>query len=132
RSWSLEYDVWEDRYSIVTGDSVTIHEEFDSMAGMIENLRGISLFPKGTFEEGSRYSVRFCVSVNPLSGRSGRQLEGWVEDNVRRGGEGWKEQVMSISDMISYFFKRDGDRTARSEWYATGSFRLSDLPGGDE
>ncbi len=127
-SWSLEYDVWDDRYAVTSGDSTALFTGLESMRAMIENLNGIPLVPLGRTEPGGSYRLRMSISVNPLKGTGAKEIEGWVDRNVRGGTEdSRREQVLSVNDLISYFFSRGKDRPNRSEWFISQPFTPSTL-----
>jgi len=69
------------------------------------------------------------ISVNPLQGRGSGGIDSWIDEDIRSDTEGsWREQVLNINDMISFFFSKDKDQTGRSEWFHTGYFRRDEFP----
>ena len=95
---------------------------------MIKHLRNIPLLPSTSLSPGAFYRIKFCISVNPFRESGESEMEGWVDDNVKRGGEGWKEQVLSINDLISFFFSRDKGGSRKSEWFTSTPFTITSLP----
>lgn len=134
KSWSLGYDVWDDRYSVSTDDSTAVLSDLAGMKSMMQKIRGIPIIPVGRLDPDRSYRLQLSIAVNPLRGTDSRKIAGWINERVRSDDEGsWREQVLSINDLISWFFSRDDDQESRSEWFESGPFMPCRLPGyGDE
>lgn len=129
RSWSLRYDVWENVYSVSDGDTTVTLSSIGSMERMVGRLEGVSIVPLSRLGAGRDFTVKFCIAVNPLSGTSSGRLDGWVDGNVSSERDNtWREQVLSINDLISHFFSRGGDAANRSDWYETPRTTPERLP----
>jgi hypothetical protein len=127
-TWSLEYDVWEDRYTVSAGDSVVVVDSIESMRGIIENVKAVSLVPLARLAGVKSISARVSIAVNPLSGSESRRLSGWVDESVRGGRDNsWREQVLNVSELISHFFQREGKRADRSGWFETDWIKWDEL-----
>jgi hypothetical protein len=129
-SFELRYDVWEDVYSIVAGDSNRAFASFDEMGSAIDNVRGLPIIPVEMIDPSLEYAVRLTVAVHPLAGSEKRRLEGFVEESVGARSHGsWREQALNINELISRFFSRDKGVSNRSDVYRTDFFAPADLPG---
>ncbi|MBN1165114.1 MAG: DUF4390 domain-containing protein [Candidatus Krumholzibacteriota bacterium] len=132
-SCSLNYDVWDDIYSLSAEDSTRRFSTFEALRGAVEHLRSIALVPVEEILSDRSYIILLSVAVNPLQGTERRKIDGWIRDKVSRQEEdSWHEQVMSLNELISHFFTRDTDVTNRSEWFQSGPFELDLLPKKEE
>jgi hypothetical protein len=136
RSWSLRYDVWENVYSVSDGDTTVTLSSIESMERMVSRLEGISIVPLSRLAAGRDFTVKLCIAVNPLSGTGSRRLDGWVDESVSSERDNtWREQVLSINDLIAHFFSRGRGAANRSDWFkapATTPERLPRSPGRDD
>jgi hypothetical protein len=129
-SYELLYDVWDDIYSIRSGDSTVTFEDFDAMGRSIERLQRVPLVSVAAADTSREYSVSLTVAVHPLRGSETRRVEGLVSDAVgARSHDSWREQVLNINDLISRFFSRDKGTSNRSDVYRTQYFAPRSLPG---
>jgi hypothetical protein len=129
-SFELRYDVWEDVYSVVAGDSTTTFGGFEAMRAAIERLHDVSIVREDALEGSTEYAVMITVAVHPLTGSERRRLEGFVEESVgARSHDSWREQVLNINDLISRFFSRDKGTSNRSDVFRTDYFARGELPG---
>jgi hypothetical protein len=129
-SYELLYDVWDDIYSIRSGDSTVIFEDFDAMGGAIERLQRVPIVSVEAADTLREYSVSLTVAVHPLKGSETQRVEGLVSDAVgARSHDSWREQVLNINDLISRFFSRDKGTSNRSDVYRTQHFTPRSLPG---
>jgi hypothetical protein len=128
QSYSLEYDVWDDRYFVKSTNSRTPLPTLEAMRSMVEGMRNISLVPVDRMIQERSYFVRMSVAVNPIQGTDKRRMEGWVRENVKSGTEdSWHEQVLNVNDLISHFFSREEGSARISEWFDSPLFRPSEL-----
>jgi hypothetical protein len=128
-SYSVQYDVWDDVYSITEGDSTLDLSTFEDMRRIVEHLRGVALIPAGEMLADMSYSVRLSLAVNPLTGSDRKKITGWVRENLRSSqDDSWKEQVLNVNDLIAHFFSREKDSPNRSDWYQSERFRPKRLP----
>ena len=129
-SYELLYDVWDDIYSIRSGDSTVIFEDFDAMGRSIERLQRVPIVSVEAADTLREYSVSLTVAVHPLRGSETQRVEGLVSDAVgARSHDSWREQVLNINDLISRFFSRDKGTSNRSDVYRTQYFSPRSLPG---
>lgn len=129
-SFELRYDVWEDVYSIVSGDSTRTFGSFEEMGAAIDHMRGVSIVPVEMVDPSVEYAVLLTVAVHPLTGSEKRRVEGFVEESVgARSHQSWREQVLNINELINRFFSRDKGVSNRSDVFRTDYFSPGDLPG---
>lgn len=132
-SFELRHDVWEDEYSVTAGDSIqtfTGSTGFDEMSAGIEQLRGVPIAPTARLDASLEYELSVTIAVHPLTGSEGRRVEGFVEESVgARSHETWREQVLSINELIGRFLSRDKGASNRSDVFRTGYFAPGELPG---
>jgi hypothetical protein len=129
-SYELLYDVWDDIYSIRSGDSTLIFEDFDAMGRSIERLQRLPIVSVEAADTSREYSVSLIVAVHPLRGSETHRVEGLVSDAVgARAHDSWREQVLNINDLIRRFFSRDKGTSNRSDVYRTQYFAPRSLPG---
>jgi len=77
-----------------------------------------------------QYTLLVTVAVHPLTGSQRRRVEGFVEESVgSRSHQSWREQLLSINELISRFFARDRGASNRSDVFRTGRFAPGELPG---
>jgi hypothetical protein len=123
RSYSLNYDVWEDVYSVSGPDStVTLLPSLEAMRSIIEHMKGMSLVPVDKMVPERTYFIQMSVAVSPLQGTEREEMEGWVMRTVEGGGTSWHEQVLNINELIETFFSGNDSRM-RSKWYRSEDFR---------
>lgn len=131
-SYELQYDVWDDIYTIVGLDSTTSFRTFAKMGGAIERLRRVRIVPLKGVDPAAEYSVHFSIAVHPLRGTEKSRIEGWVGETVRgQQGETWHEQVLNLNDLVRRFFSREDEPSNRSDWYRTEFFSPRSLPVAD-
>jgi len=129
-SFELKYDVWEDAYSIVTGDSTTTFGDFEELQAAMEHLHGVPVVPVDLLDGTLEYALLVTVAVHPLTGTEQRRVEGFVEESVGvRSHKSWREQVLNINELINRYFSRDKGASNRSDVYKTGYFAPGELPG---
>jgi hypothetical protein len=127
-SYSLEYDVWEDVYSLTIKDSTASLPSLEVMRSMVEHTTGIPLVPVEEMLPQRTYFVQMRVAVNPLKGTDGNEMTGWVMQNVQGRGSSWREQVLNVNDLIEHFFSKDESSPAMSDWFRSSTFSPDDLP----
>jgi len=128
QSYSLEYDVWDDEYSVTGNGAVTPLPTLDAMRSMIEQMRNMSLVPADRMLMDHAYSVRMSVAVNPLQGTDKRKMAGWIRENVNSSREDyWHEQVLNVNELISHFLSREEGSARISEWFDSPLFRPEQL-----
>jgi hypothetical protein len=126
-SYELNYNVWDDYYSVESSDSVRTYPTYEAMTQAVQNLRYIALIPVRNMEPDGEYFLRLGVAVNPLCGSDRKKIAGWVDENVRgESGESWREQVLNLNDLIQHFFAKRKDAN-RSEWFQTKFFKPAAL-----
>ena len=125
-AYELQYDVWDDVYTIDHADSESHYFSFDAMANAVEHLRRIAIIPVEAIDPVTEYAVQFSVSVHPLRG-SEQQIVGWVGENVGAQGSS-HTQMLNVNDLIQSFFARDRDVSNRSDWFETEFFQPNRLP----
>ena len=125
-AYSLQYDVWDDVYTIDHADTSFAYGTFEAMTNAVENLRRIAIIPVEAVDPASDYAVRFSVSVHPLRG-SEQEIVGWVGENVGGAGSS-RTQLLNVNDLIQGFFARGRDVSNRSPWFETEFFRPGGLP----
>lgn len=127
--WRLQYDVWEDFYSVAGPDTTRRFASFDAMASMMEHLRGVPIVPLTRLKTEAAYAIRLSVAVHPLRGGDGSGIAGWVGETARGDAEeGWREQLLNLNDLIQHFFAREKDSGDRSAWFETRPFVPRELP----
>ncbi len=123
-SYHLQYDVWEDRYTLDRGDSTQVFYTFRDMGDAVESLRHITIVALDDIDVNARYLVEFSITVHPLQGAEQEQMVGWVDDTVRRNeGDSWREHVLNINDLIHQFLKRDKIPSNQSKWFRAKPFQ---------
>jgi hypothetical protein len=128
-SFSLQYDVWNDAYSVTWQDSTVSLPSLEAMRSMIEHMRGITLVPVDRMLPDHSYQVEMSVAVSPLQGTDKRTMAGWIRENVGGRTEGsWHEQILNVNDLIAHFFSSEEDSPMRSEWFQSAVFRPDLLP----
>jgi hypothetical protein len=132
-SFELQYDVWENVYAMTAGDTSSTFSgptAFDDLSAAIEHLRGVSIVPVDMLEPSLEYTLLVTVAVHPLTGTQERRVEGFVEESVgARAHQSWREQLLSINELISRFFARDKGSSNRSDVFRTSRFAPGELPG---
>ena len=132
-SFELRYDVWEDVYSIAAGDSSETFAGptgFDDLSAAIERLHGVAIVPMDLLDASLEYTLLVSVAVHPLTGTQKRRVEGFVEESVgARSHQSWREQLLSINELISRFFARDKGASNQSDVFRTSQFAPGELPG---
>jgi len=123
RSYSLEYDVWDDVYSVSGPDSTIFLPSLEAMRSIIEHLKSISIVPVEKMVPERTYFVQMSIAVSPLQGTDREEMEGWVKQNVESRGSSWHEQVLNINELIERFFSGGDDSMMRSEWFKSADFR---------
>jgi hypothetical protein len=125
---SLHYDVWDDIYSVTVGDTSISMKNFESLRAFTSTLRSVPIVPARSLLDGTRYRLRCSIAVNPLRGTDRERIEVWVREKVRSDNESsWREQLLNVNELISYFFSREKNSPERSSWFVTEPFRLSEL-----
>lgn len=127
RSWSLRYDVWEDEWSVSGPDTTVMLSSFEEMERMASRLERVSILPLSRIASGGEFTVRFRIAVNPLSGSEGGRIDSWIEESVGESGS-WREQVLSVSDLIGHFFSGGEDAASTSGWYESEPVDPGRLP----
>ena len=130
RSYSLEYDVWDDVYSVSGPDSTVMLPSLEAMRSIIEHMKSISLVPVEKMAPGRTYLVQMSIAVSPLQGTEREEMEGWVKQNVESRGTSWHEQMLNINELIERFFSGADDSGMRSEWFKSKSFEPRSLTAG--
>lgn len=130
RSYSLEYDVWDDVYSVSGPDSIFHPPSLEAMRSLIEHMKSISLVPLEKMVPRRTYFIQMRIAVSPLQGTDRREMEGWVMKNVESRGSSWHEHVLNINELIERFFSRDDDPEMRTEWFKSAGFEPQLLSGG--
>jgi len=132
-SFELRYDVWEDVYSITAGDSSETFAGpagFDDLSAAIEHLHGVAIVPMDLLDASLEYTLLVTVAVHPLTGTQKRRVEGFVEESMAaRSHQSWREQLLSINELINRFFARDKGASNRSDVFRTSHFAPGELPG---
>ncbi len=129
RSFSLNYDVWEDVYSLAGEDTTFCFNSLEGLRRAAENLRIDSLLTAGRYSLKDSYRLKVGISVNPLRGTDKRKIDSWVRENVRSGEEGsWREHVLNLNELISHFFSSSDNDSGKSEWYSVPPFKPEQLP----
>lgn len=131
-SYSLEYDVWDDVYSIEARDSTMILPTLEAMRSMIQRIENITLAPAGKMLPQRSYVVQMSIAVQPLRGSEAKEMTGWVMRNVEGGGSSWHEQVLSVNELIEHFFSSEDNSPMRSNWFKSEPFIAGSLPGRDK
>jgi hypothetical protein len=128
-SFSLQYDVWNDAYSVTWQDSTVSLPSLEAMRSMIEQMRGITLVPVDRMLPDHSYQVEMSVAVSPLQGTDKRKMAGWIRENVGgRTEDSWHEQLLNVNDLITHFFSSEEESPMRSEWFRSPIFRPDLLP----
>jgi hypothetical protein len=132
-AFELRYDVWEDVYSVAAGDSIESFAGgggFDQMSAGIERRRRVPIVPESDLDPSREYAVSIAVAVHPLAGSEGRRVEGFVEESLGvHSHETWREQVLSINELVNRFLSRHKGASNRSDAFRTEYFTPGELPG---
>lgn len=132
-SFELGYDVWEDVYSVTAGDSTSTFAGpggFDKMKAAVEHVSRVPIAPAGGLDAALEYTITLTVAVHPLTGTEKRRVEGFVEESMgARSHETWREQALSINELINRFFSRDKGASNRSDVFRSAYFAPGELPG---
>jgi len=132
-SFELSYDVWEDVYSVAAGDTTESFAGPDGLAEMsayVEFLRRVKVAPVDHLDPSLEYTLLITIAIHPLTGSEERRVEGLVEESVgARSHQSWREQLLSINELISRFFSRDKGASNRSDLFRSASFAPGELPG---
>jgi hypothetical protein len=131
-SFELGYDVWEDVYSVTAGDSTSTFDGpggFDAMKAAIEHMHRVPIAPAGGLDPALEYTVTLAVAVHPLTGTEKRRVEGFVEESMGMSHETWREQALSVNELINRFFSRNKGASNRSEVFRSAYFEPGELPG---
>ncbi|MFC1799382.1 hypothetical protein ACFL2Z_00510 [Candidatus Eisenbacteria bacterium] len=132
RSYSLQYDVWDDVYSVSGPDSTMMLPSLEAMRSIIEHMKSIPLFPVERMVPERTYFVQMSIAVSPLQGTQREEMEGWVKQNVESRGSSWHEQMLNINELIERFFSGDDDSGMRSEWFKSEDFKPRLLSAGNK
>jgi hypothetical protein len=128
-TYQLQYDVWEDVYTLDAGDSASTFSSFASMQRAVEHLTGVAIVPLDDVEPGGVYAVELSISVQPLRGGEEQKIVGWVNETVRgTSDDSWHEQLLNVNDLIHRFFSRNRDSSDRSDWFRGIWFTPASLP----
>lgn len=131
-SFALGYDVWEDVYSVTAGDSTSTFDGtggFDAMKAAVEHMRRVPIAPAGGLDPALEYTVTLIVAVHPLTVAEKRRVEGFVEESMGVSHETWREQALSVNELINRFFSRNKGASNRSEVFRSAYFEPGELPG---
>jgi len=127
-AYELQYDVWDDIYTVDHGDTTVSLRSFDDLGRFVRNLKRIAIVPLEDLNATMTYSIHFSISVHALRSAQRDRIVGWVDDTVRNeAGESLHEQMLNVNGLIHRFFKRDGSKP-KQLWYTSPSFRPSTLP----
>lgn len=128
-TYQLQYDVWEDVYTLDAGDSASTFTSFASMQRAVEHLSRVAIVPIDAVEPGGVYAVELSISVQPLRGGDEQKIVGWVNETVRgTSDDSWHEQLLNVNDLIHRFFSRNRDSSDRSDWFRGIWFTPASLP----
>jgi len=132
-SFELSYDVWEDVYTVTAGDSTetfTGPGGLDDLNAYVEFLRAVLVAPVDHLDPSLEYTLLITIAVHPLTGSEEQRVEGLVEESVGvRSHQSWREQLLSINELINRFFSRDKGATNRSDVFQSSFFAPGELPG---
>jgi hypothetical protein len=132
-TFRLGYDVWEDLYSVSAGDSAETFAGpggFDEMSAYVGLLHAVPLVAADRLDASVEYTLSIAIAIHPLTGTEERRVEDLVEESVgARSHESWREQVLSINELISRFFSGDKGASNRSDAFRSAFFTPADLPG---
>jgi len=128
-SWSLQYDLWDDRYLVSSGDTITILDSFESMKHMMENLKAVSFFPIRRMLRGRSYYLALRISVNPFrKNKAAAEISDKVGESIRSNDENSRrEKLLNINSMVSWFLKRRKGKAGISGWYRSAVFNPENL-----
>ncbi|MCB2229830.1 DUF4390 domain-containing protein [bacterium] len=117
-SFSLRYDVWEDVYTIDSGDTVVSYTSLPQMKQAIQTLHDLRLVSLDSIDPSRSYRVHMSIMINPLRGADRDQIAGWVRENVQASeDDSWHGQVLNLNELISHFFSKEGGVVNQSSWY---------------
>jgi len=130
-SWKLQYDLWDNIYSVSDGDTTSILNSFESMKHLMENLRAVSLLPARKMIKGRPYKLALRISVSPFRmDKSAKEISSGIEENLRSYDEGSRrEKVLDLNSLVSLFLKRKKGMVDASGWYRSKIFSPEKLYG---
>ena len=128
-SYSLEYDIWDDVYSVTGQDSTVPLPSLEAMRTAVEHMNGVKIAPLARMHAGRSYYVQVSIAVSPLQGSDRGEMTGWISENVRSTGEtSWHEHVLDVNDLITHFFSREKDPQQVTGWFRSPAFKRETLP----
>lgn len=127
-SLSLSYDVWEDIYTIDTGDTAVSYTSLAHVKQAVQTLHHLELVSLDSIDPGRSYRVHMSIMINPLRGADRDQIAGWVRENVWAGDDdSWHRQVLNLNELISHFFSKEGGVVNQSGWYKSDIIKPDSL-----
>jgi len=124
----LNYDVWEDRYSLIRGGRELVFPEFAALRQACEQYRRHSLGLPTPPADGGGFRLRLRVAVNPLGGVERRRMEHWLARTVSDPADpASRELRLDLGALIGSFFGGGEDEGWGAE-RSFGPYRIEDLP----
>jgi hypothetical protein len=131
-SYSLEYDIWDDVYSVAGQDTTVLLPSLEAMRAAIEEMTGLTFARLARMRTGRSYYVQVSIAVSPLQAGDRSSMTGWISENVRSTGETpWHEHVLDVNNLITHFFSREEGPEQATEWFRSQPFRRELLPAHD-
>lgn len=129
----LNYDVWEDRYSLIRAGQERVFADFEALREACERYRRQSLGLAEAPAVGQGFRLRLRVAVNPLGGAERRRMERWLARTVSDPGDpASRELRLDLGALIGSFFGGGGEEEGWGVERSFGPFLIEELPPADE
>ena len=131
-SRSISFDIWQERYSVTTENSVRTFTNFENVKHVSSQLDNVFLVPDTLLKIQKQYNVRMRVAIIPISSRQGAKVDDWLIDPNQTEESLASEDRSSgfkftLSNLVSFFVRDRRQSRYNSEWFSSKPFTRKTL-----
>lgn len=131
-SKNIEYNLWEERYTIRSADTTLTYEDFDQVKRLTSKITNEPLRPRRDLSAGKLYRIEIRVGIIPISARQANKVSDWLQnpnqtEEVVASDNRSSGFSLNINKLVSFFVNNKKGSQFRSKWFSSRVFRLSEL-----
>lgn len=128
----IQFDIWEERYSISDKDSTEIYLDFEQVKQAGSRLQNELLGSRNLLIRNKDYTIEIQVGIVPISAGQANKVSNWLEnpnqteeavaaDNRASGFR------LNVNKLVSFFVSNKKGSQFRSRWYSSTPFKAVEL-----
>ena len=126
---SVAYNIWDERYTIRSGEETTIVSELDEAESMVSRVERSDLMAAARLKPASTYAIRMRARIIPISAEHESRIADWLRNPERLdadlGAEDEDRSVqLDVNRLIQVFWGKKTQARNQSSWHYSRLFSI--------